>query len=144
LAEAFLESGRAGRADGVKTLRSAYSDAVERDAARIMSLARSLATRARVDLEDRPDRRPVGPGPTIRDAANIYGLTARELEILRLVAVGLTNRQIGERLFISPKTAGVHVSNILGKLGVASRIQAATIAERLGLVDDVGVPTGSA
>jgi DNA-binding NarL/FixJ family response regulator len=71
------------------------------------------------------------PTPTDR-----LGLTERETEILELLAQGLTNRQIGERLFISPKTAGVHVSNILGKLEVPSRIQAATLAHRLGMGQD--------
>jgi DNA-binding NarL/FixJ family response regulator len=61
-------------------------------------------------------------------------LTARELEVLSLVAAGQTNRQIGERLFISEKTASVHVSNLLGKLGAAGRGEAALIAHRLGLV----------
>ncbi|MFF2809259.1 AAA family ATPase [Streptomyces sp. NPDC058000] len=62
------------------------------------------------------------------------GLTAREREVLRLVADGRTNRQIAEELYISSKTASVHVSNILAKLGVSSRVQAATTAFRLGLV----------
>jgi DNA-binding NarL/FixJ family response regulator len=57
-------------------------------------------------------------------------LTAREAEVLELVGEGLTNRQIAERLFISPKTAGLHVSNILGKLRVANRTQAAEVAHR--------------
>ena len=66
------------------------------------------------------------------DAAPLaaLGLTAREVEVLELVGEGLTNRQIAERLFISPKTAGLHVSNILGKLGVANRTQAAEVAHR--------------
>ena len=64
-----------------------------------------------------------------------FALTPREREVLALVASGLTNRQIGERLFITEKTASVHVSNILGKLGVATRSQAASVAHRLGLVD---------
>ena len=50
-----------------------------------------------------------------------------------LVAAGRTNRQIGEELFISEKTAGVHVSNILGKLGVSGRGEAAAMAHQLGL-----------
>jgi len=57
-----------------------------------------------------------------------FGLTGRELEVLRLVAAGRSNRDIAEELFISPKTASVHVSNILGKLGVASRGEAAAKA----------------
>jgi DNA-binding NarL/FixJ family response regulator len=56
------------------------------------------------------------------------------LEVLSLVAAGRTNRQIGTELFISEKTAGVHVSNILGKLGAGGRTEAAAIAHRLGLV----------
>jgi ATP/maltotriose-dependent transcriptional regulator MalT len=68
------------------------------------------------------------------------GLTARELEVLRLVAEGRSNREIAGELFISSKTASVHVSNILGKLGVASRGEAAATAHRLRLFDDAPVP----
>ncbi|MFC7742596.1 response regulator transcription factor [Nocardiopsis composta] len=60
------------------------------------------------------------------------GLTAREREVLRLVAAGRSNRRIAEELFISPKTASVHVSNILAKLGASNRGEAAAIAHRLG------------
>jgi len=62
-------------------------------------------------------------------------LTARELDVLRLLAVGRTNRDIAAELFISAKTASVRVSNIMSKLGVASRVEAAAIAYRLGLGD---------
>src|SRR5690242_17514859 len=61
------------------------------------------------------------------------GLTARELEVLRLVAEGHSNGEIAARLFITRKTASVHVSNILAKLGVTTRVQAAAVAHRLGL-----------
>ncbi|WP_194291299.1 helix-turn-helix transcriptional regulator [Cumulibacter manganitolerans] len=61
-------------------------------------------------------------------------LTARESDVLRLVAKGSTNRQIATDLFISPKTASVHVSNILAKLGAASRTEAASIARDRGLL----------
>jgi DNA-binding NarL/FixJ family response regulator len=54
--------------------------------------------------------------------------------VLALVALGRTNGQIAETLFISPKTATVHVSNILAKLGVRNRVEAATVAHRLGVV----------
>jgi DNA-binding NarL/FixJ family response regulator len=67
-------------------------------------------------------------------------LTPRETEVLRLVAAGRSNRQIGETLFISAKTAGVHVSNILAKLGVTSRTEAAAIAHRHGLSTDKNRP----
>jgi DNA-binding CsgD family transcriptional regulator len=63
------------------------------------------------------------------------GLTARELEVLRLVADGHSNGEIAERLFISRKTASVHVSNILAKLGVTTRGQAAAVAHRRGIAD---------
>ena len=68
-----------------------------------------------------------------RRPGDALGLTARERDVLRLVAAGRTNRQIAEELFISPKTASVHVSNILAKLGVAGRGEAAALAHRLGL-----------
>ncbi|TQS18979.1 response regulator transcription factor [Microbispora sp. KK1-11] len=63
-----------------------------------------------------------------------FGLTPRERDVLRLVADGRTDRQIAEELFISVKTAGAHVSNILAKLGVRSRVQAATAAHRHELI----------
>ena len=75
--------------------------------------------------------------PTVLDGAAIdhLGLTPREAEVLALVAAGQTNRQIGETLYVSEKTASVHVSNILRKLGVTSRVDAAAIAQRLGVPD---------
>jgi DNA-binding CsgD family transcriptional regulator len=63
------------------------------------------------------------------------GLTAREFEVLRLVAAGRSNREIAAELFISTKTASVHVSNILSKLGVGTRGEAAATAHRLRLFD---------
>jgi DNA-binding CsgD family transcriptional regulator len=69
------------------------------------------------------------------DTAAPFGLTAREMEVLRLVAAGRSNQQIAADLFISPSTASVHVSNILGKLDVSSRVEAAAIAHRLHLTD---------
>jgi DNA-binding NarL/FixJ family response regulator len=69
---------------------------------------------------------PGGRGP-------LAGLTARELEVLQLLAAGQSNREIGAELFIAPKTASVHVSNILAKLGAASRTEAAAIAHGQGL-----------
>jgi DNA-binding CsgD family transcriptional regulator/tetratricopeptide (TPR) repeat protein len=63
-------------------------------------------------------------------------LTAREREVLRLVAEGQSNSRIAERLYISPKTASVHVSRIIAKLEVTNRVEAAAVAHRLGLLDD--------
>jgi DNA-binding CsgD family transcriptional regulator len=65
-----------------------------------------------------------------------YGLTERELDVLRLLATGATNGEIGRRLYMSPKTASVHVTAILRKLGVRGRVQAATVAERVGLLEE--------
>lgn len=66
--------------------------------------------------------------------ADTFGLSPREREVLALLAEGRTNREIGDRLFISQKTVGVHVGNILTKLGVSGRVEAATVAIRLGLI----------
>jgi len=69
--------------------------------------------------------------------AETFGLSVRERGVLAEVVAGRTNREIGERLYISEKTVGVHVGNILAKLGVSGRVEAATVALRLGLVDDL-------
>ena len=91
----------------------------------------ALARRARVVLSSED---PPPPDPA---KSKELGLTARELEVLRLLADGRTNRQIGEQLFISAKTASVHVSRILMKLGVANRAEAAGAAHRMGLARPV-------
>ena len=70
-----------------------------------------------------------------RRARTAGGLTAREAEVLALVAEGRSNGEIGRALFISTKTASVHVSNILAKLGAASRGEAVAVARTAGLLD---------
>jgi DNA-binding CsgD family transcriptional regulator len=79
------------------------------------------------------------PAPATGDT---FGLSKRELEVLALIARGRTNREIGDRLFISQKTVGVHVGNILSKLGVSGRVEAAAVAIRLGLEDGASPPGG--
>ncbi|WP_167442726.1 helix-turn-helix transcriptional regulator, partial [Streptomyces rhizosphaericus] len=108
----------------------------------------SAATRAALDASPgRTPALPPAPGsPALAaepvDPAEELGLTPRERDVLRLVADGRSNRQIAEELFISPKTASVHVSNILAKLGVSGRAEAAAVAHRLRLVD--GLADGAA
>ncbi len=89
-----------------------------------------LARRARIDLSA-----PVQPVPRDESAATRpFGLTDRELDVLRLLGQGKTNPEIAAALFISPRTAGVHVTHILRKLDATTRVQAATIADRAGLL----------
>jgi len=80
--------------------------------------------------------------PPVTTQAGEHELTGREPEVLRLVAAGWTNQQIADALFITRKTASVHVSNIMAKLGVANRGEAAALAHRLGLVADAPLPVG--
>jgi DNA-binding CsgD family transcriptional regulator len=76
-----------------------------------------------------------GDPATVSRRTDTFGLSGREREVLALVAEGRTNREIGERLFISQKTVGVHVGNILSKLEVSGRVEAAAVAIRLGLTE---------
>jgi DNA-binding CsgD family transcriptional regulator/tetratricopeptide (TPR) repeat protein len=131
--EALLAT-RGLRAAAAAALRQAHEISGRLGAAPVRREIELLAQRARIDLVD-PAAAPAGPHPEPSPAERL-GLTRREQEVLALVAAGRTNRQIAEELFISVKTAGIHVSNILAKLGVASRVEAATTAHRAGLVDD--------
>jgi DNA-binding NarL/FixJ family response regulator len=96
-----------------------------------------LAQRARVALAA-ADAAIASPAPSDAegsvDVGADTGLTARQLEVLALIAEGRTNREIADALFITEKTAGAHVSSILARLGVRSRVEAATLAHRRGLV----------
>jgi DNA-binding CsgD family transcriptional regulator len=73
---------------------------------------------------------------SVQPAAGPEILTAREREVLRLVAEGHSNSRIAALLYISPKTASVHVSRIIAKLEVTNRVEAAAVAHRLGLLSD--------
>jgi len=79
------------------------------------------------------DPRPLRAEPRAATRASSHGLTARELEVLRLLAAGYSNREVGEKLFISPTTAARHVANIYSKLGVDSRVEATSYAHHHGL-----------
>src|SRR6266498_3962327 len=120
LAEALLGAG--DREQATEAARAAYQTAVRLGAAPLRAALEALARRARLDL-----------GQGVGRAPKAAGLTARELEVLRLLVAGRSNRQIAEALFISGKTASVHVTNILAKLGVHSRVEAAARARDLGL-----------
>ena len=147
LAESMLEA-RVPRRDAETALAEARAAAERLGAAPLRDWIDGLARRARVRMPA-PDTARSAPKaaksedivetvalpPAIAETAAVegLGLTRRELEVLPLVAAGLTNKRIAEVLFISENTAGVHVSNILGKLGVGTRTEAAAVAARLGL-----------
>jgi DNA-binding CsgD family transcriptional regulator len=124
-AEAAAAASSADRASA--SLRRAHEIASELGAAPLMVEISAVSRRTRVSID--------APTRVTLDEVSVdrLGLTAREAEVLMLVAGGRTNRQIGEELFVSDKTASVHVSNILRKLGVNSRVDAAAVAQRRGL-----------
>ncbi len=126
-------SSRAPRGDATTWLVDARRVATDLGAAPLLAEIDDLARRARIDLVADDDvARPARREPD-RPSAPL-GLSAREIEVLELVDAGRTNRQIAEALFISEKTAGAHVSNILAKLGVSNRVEAAGLARRAGVL----------
>jgi len=129
-ADALLASG-GDRDAATETLRRAAAITGRLGARLLDAEAKALAQRARLALAPPTSGAAPAAGPPA--PAEQLGLTPREAEVLALVAAGRSNRQIAQALFISPKTASVHVSNILAKLGVAGRVEAAAIAHRLGL-----------
>jgi DNA-binding CsgD family transcriptional regulator/tetratricopeptide (TPR) repeat protein len=128
-AEALLAS-RSHHKQAETVLRPAHQTAAGLGAAPLRREIELLAQRGRLRLEDHADTAvaPAAPSPVAS-----LGLTRRETEVLALLAEGRTNRQIGQALFITEKTASLHVSHILAKLGVAGRGEAAAVAHRLGL-----------
>ncbi|HYH94253.1 MAG TPA: AAA family ATPase [Candidatus Saccharimonadales bacterium] len=148
-AEASLLAGDRGAAE--TELVAAHATAADLGAVPLLALIDGLARRARLAVGDRTAagrtvappidgtaEQPATPVPALAPdpaaAFTALGLSAREAEVLALVAAGRTNGQIATELFISPKTASVHVTHILDKLGVSSRIEAAMLAARAGLV----------
>jgi DNA-binding CsgD family transcriptional regulator/tetratricopeptide (TPR) repeat protein len=120
LAEALLGAG--DRQGATMAARAAHETAMRLGAEPLRGALEALARRGRLDL---------GTGVPVE--RTLAGLTPREVEVLRLLVQGRSNRQIAEQLFISGKTASVHVTNLLAKLGVHSRLEAAATARRLGL-----------
>jgi DNA-binding CsgD family transcriptional regulator len=118
LAEALAEAGR--RDEAAEQWHQAAQTADRLRARPLRAALDDLARRARI-------------GTVPEGTPGLTSLTSREREVLRLIAAGRSNREIASALFIAPKTASVHVSNILGKLGAASRTEAAAIAHREGL-----------
>ena len=125
LAEALAEAGDRAAARDEWLLASRAADQLR--AAPLMAALADLGRRARLATGDRD------AGDVNASMGPLASLTGREVEVLRLLAAGHSNREIGSELFISPKTASVHVSNILAKLHAASRTEAAAIAHRDGL-----------
>ena len=133
-AQAQLDAGQPATA-AAAALRAAAAAADGH--APLLAQVGLLAERARIPLQ------PLAPGTPKASRAQArapapFGLTGRELAVLRLLAAGRTNAQIGAELYISPSTASVHVTSILRKLGVSGRVQAAAVAERAGLLSPSG------
>ena len=122
LAEDLAAEG--DREGATEALSSALSVAESLEARPLADEIRGLAARARLKL----------PGHE-QPAGTTGPLTAREHEVLQLLARGMTNQQIGDTLFMSPKTASVHVSHILDKLSASNRTEVASIAHRRGLIE---------
>jgi DNA-binding CsgD family transcriptional regulator/tetratricopeptide (TPR) repeat protein len=121
-AQAVAAAGRRDDARGI--LLESRQIARQLGAVPLLTAIEGFAQTARVELEQ--------SAAASDDPLAPYGLTAREREVLLLVAAGKSNPQIAETLFISPKTASVHVSNILAKLGLSSRLEAVSLISRLG------------
>jgi DNA-binding CsgD family transcriptional regulator len=162
---------RVVRVDAREPLLEAVGLGLRLSARPLLRELRELARRALIALPpevdamlERPAPQPAGARPTVvvgpvpdvpvpqapsgppsrggGVGGDTFGLSKRELEVLALIARGKTNREIGDHLFISQKTVGVHVGNILAKLGVSGRVEAAAVAIRLGLEDAGSGPGG--
>jgi DNA-binding NarL/FixJ family response regulator len=132
-AEALL-AAKAPRARVQPVILAAHQTAVRLGARPLQREVELLAQRGRLRLDEQ-----IESATAFREApspATSLGLTRREAEVLALLAAGRTNRQIGQELYITEKTASAHVSHILAKFGVTGRGEAAAIAHRLGLASD--------
>ena len=133
LAAAQLHGRR--RDAAATSLAAGWTTATRLGAEPLVAAARALAARGRLPLPSEPGPEPEPPhSPSARAAE--HGLTRREIEVLHLVVEGQTNRQIARQLGMSEKTASVHVSRLITKLGVRNRGEAAAVAHRLRLLDE--------
>ncbi|WP_165492100.1 helix-turn-helix transcriptional regulator [Egibacter rhizosphaerae] len=126
-----LAAGQAPEGAIGQPLRQALASAGELGAEPLREAVEALALRARIAVD--VDREDGGQDPETPDPAAELGLTHREVDVLELLAEGWTNPRIGRALYITDKTASVHVTNILRKLGCRNRTEAAAVAHRLGL-----------
>jgi DNA-binding CsgD family transcriptional regulator len=127
-AEALVGAGDRGEAAAVA--REALRQADELGSRWLSEEIRTLAERGRLNLGDGAPAAADGADGATAGLEDPFGLTPRERQVLALVAQGATNRQIGAALFMAEKTASVHVSRILAKLGVQGRTEAAALAHR--------------
>ena len=133
-AEAYVEAG--DRVAGADTARAGLESARALGSRWLAEEIEALGERARLDLGAGPAADAAdgnGTGSVSPAEPDPFGLTARERQVLALIAEGATNRQIGAALYMAEKTASVHVSRILRKLDVSSRTQAAAVAHRMHL-----------
>ena len=131
-AEALSAEG--DRAAASESAREALGLAQEMGAAPLAEEIEALTRRARLQVAEDPGVTGAEEENGVAPELAQLGITARESEVLGLIVDGCSNGQIAERLFITRKTASVHVSNILSKLGVGTRLEAAAMAHRMGLV----------
>jgi DNA-binding CsgD family transcriptional regulator len=115
-----------GRAAATMALREAFATARAMGAKPLAAEITAVAARARVALTGDEDTEPMAP-PGVESDDELGVLTEREREVLAAVAEGLTNREIGQALFISERTVGVHVGHIFDKLQVRTRVQASRV-----------------
>ncbi len=110
------------REEADEVLSAAHEVATRLGAVPLKERVEALARRGRIDL-----------GPARIQPHGLAALTPREIEVLTLIASGRSNQQIADELFISRKTASVHVSHILSKLDAKTRLEAASLAHNVGL-----------
>ncbi len=126
-----LVVGTSQRARAQEVLAEAARLASSLSAQPLLGRIRTLGRAARLSLT--ADGATVATSGPVAETPMALDLTERERQVLSLLTAGLTNREIAERLYISQRTAGVHVSHILSKLGVSNRVMAAAAAQRLGI-----------